>query len=93
MAICVSLRCCTLSAVATRLSSSVNYPIKLDTVSKNHSAIYEESIRNPESFWGDLAQQRLRWMKPFDRVMDCNMEKARMSWFEGGQLNVSGGLH
>ena len=29
-------------------------------------------------------------MKPFDRVMNCNMEKAQMSWFEGGQLNVSG---
>ena len=75
---------------ARSVSSSVRYPIALDCVSANHTALYDESIKNPEQFWGDLAKQRLRWLKPFDRVMNCNMEQAKISWFEGGQLNVSG---
>ena len=70
--------------------SSTGTRHQLEYVSANHEALYTESISNPEGFWGELARERLRWMKPFDRVMNCNMEKAQMSWFEGGQLNVSG---
>lgn len=71
-------------------SAGIRYPVKLDSVFANHTAVYEESIKNPETFWGELAKERLRWMKPFDRVMNCDMKEAKMSWFEGGQLNVSG---
>ena len=74
----------------SRPLSSLRYPLKLDYVSADHTALYNESIKNPEQFWGDLAKQRLRWLKPFDRVMNCDMETAKIRWFEGGQLNVSG---
>jgi acetyl-CoA synthetase len=42
-------------------------------VSENHTALYEESLKHPEQFWGDLARRRLRWTKEFDQVMDCDM--------------------
>jgi len=61
-------------------------------VDPNHDALYEESLNNPERFWGDLAMQRLRWSKEFDTVMDCDMHKGKISWFLGGKLNVSGKL-
>ena len=51
---------------------------------------YKESIQNPEKFWGDLARKCLRWEKPFEKVMDCDMEKGEIKWFTGGRLNVSG---
>ena len=77
---------------ALRCASSVSYPLQLSSVSENHSAIYEESLKNPEAFWGDLARNRLRWMKEFDQVMDCDMNEGRLRWFNGGKLNVTGSL-
>lgn len=62
----------------------------LATVSDSHDYWYKESIERPEEFWGKLAKERLRWMKPFDTVMNCDMNKASFRWFEGGQLNLSG---
>ena len=73
-------------------SSAVSYPLRLSSVSENHAAVYNESLDNPEAFWGDLARNRLRWMKEFDQVMDCDMSEGRFSWFNGGKLNVSGTL-
>ena len=73
-----------------RCSSGVSYPLNLASVSENHAAWYEESLRNPERFWGHLAGTRLRWMKEFDRVMDCDMTEGTAEWFGGGKLNVSG---
>lgn len=71
-------------------SSSVRYPLELSSVSLNHAALYEESLKNPEAFWGDLARRRLKWFKEFDQVMDCDMDRGRISWFNGGKINVSG---
>ena len=79
-----------LLTVNKRACSSVSYPLQLSSVSSNHAAIYEESIKNPERFWGDLARRRLKWFKEFDRVMECDMSEGRFSWFSGGKINVSG---
>ena len=72
------------------MAGSVSYPLQLSSVSENHGAIYEESLKNPEAFWGDLARRRLRWIKEFDQVMDCDMSKGSFKWFLGGVLNVAG---
>ena len=69
---------------------SVTYPLQLASVSENHAALYAESLKNPEQFWGDLARRRLRWIKEFDQVMDCDMQEGRFKWFIGGTINVSG---
>ena len=71
-------------------AGTVSYPLQLSSVMENHADIYEESLKNPEAFWGDLARRRLRWMKDFDQVMDCDMSKGSFKWFLGGTLNVAG---
>ena len=65
-------------------------PIEPHFVNSNHDALYAESINNPERFWNTLAKQRLRWMKDYHTVMDCDMNTGKISWFLGGKLNVSG---
>lgn len=77
---------------AFRSAGSVSYPLQLASVTENHGTIYQESLNNPEAFWGDLARNRLRWFKEFDQVMDCDMNEGRLSWFNGGKINVSGEL-
>ena len=72
------------------MASGVSYPLQLSSVSESHAALYEESLKQPERFWGDLASRRLRWIKPFDQVMDCDMSSGHFKWFLGGTLNVSG---
>ena len=78
--------------VVCRKISTAIYPIQPGHVNVNHDELYEESINNPHMFWGDLAKRRLRWMKEFDTVMDCDMNKGKISWFLGGKLNVSGNV-
>ena len=72
------------------LSFGMAVPIEPHFVNSNHDALYAESINDPERFWGTLAKQRLRWMKDFHTVMDCDMNAGKISWFLGGKLNVSG---
>ena len=81
---------CVRSLVASTCTPSVSYPLKLASVSGEHAAIYQESLRHPERFWGELARTRLRWIKEFDQVMDCDMERGEFKWFGGGVINVSG---
>ena len=70
--------------------SVIKYPLQLSSVSEDHGALYEESLKNPKDFWGHLAKTRLRWFKEYDDVMDCDMKEGRISWFNGGKINASG---
>lgn len=56
----------------------------------SYTELYELSVKNPETFWGSIAKERLTWTRPFDQVKDCDISKGRINWFLGGQLNVSG---
>ncbi len=78
---------------AARCVTNLSYPLKLASVSADHAAFYEESLKNPDQFWGDLARRRLRWIKDFDQVVDCDMTDGRFRWFTGGILNVTGNWH
>ena len=52
-----------------------------------YQKIYDDSLRDPEKFWGDFAQSDLHWFKPFDKVLDWQPPFAQ--WFVGGQTNIS----
>lgn len=41
-------------------------------------------------FWGTLARSRLRWIRDFERVSECDMTTGQFRWFINGQINVSG---
>ncbi|MGY1521007.1 acetate--CoA ligase [Luteimonas sp. A482] len=51
---------------------------------------YAESIRDPDAFWGRIAQ-RLEWMTPPTRIRDVSFDRKdfRIQWFADGELNVS----
>ncbi len=49
---------------------------------------YEQSIKDPERFWADVAE-RITWYKKWDKVVNCDLEKADIKFFEGAKLNVS----
>jgi acetyl-CoA synthetase len=51
--------------------------------------MYEESMKDPEHFWGGQAD-RLTWMKKWTKVKDTSFKKpVSIKWFTGGKLNVS----
>ncbi len=52
-----------------------------------YRALYNESIRQPEKFWGRMAKNELVWFKPWKKVLQWKLPNAK--WFVGGQLNVS----
>jgi acetyl-CoA synthetase len=52
-----------------------------------YRALYNESIRQPEKFWGRAAKEELVWFKPWKKVLQWKLPNAK--WFVGGRLNVS----
>ena len=55
-----------------------------------YRAMYEASIRDPETFWGEHGK-RIDWIKSYSRVKNCSFAYPDVSikWFEDGTLNVS----
>lgn len=54
-----------------------------------YQAMYDESIRDPEAFWGKQAE-RLHWFKKWNKVKDVSYKSpVSIKWFDGGELNVS----
>ena len=47
---------------------------------------YDESIINPEKFWGRAAED-ISWYKPYSKVLD-DTGNPFYSWFTGGELNT-----
>ncbi len=54
-----------------------------------YRSVYERSIEDPESFWGEKARELLEWDSPFDEVGTGGFDELDYRWFEGGTLNVS----
>nr|XP_033792420.1 acetyl-coenzyme A synthetase 2-like, mitochondrial isoform X2 [Geotrypetes seraphini] len=56
---------------------------------RTYQELLEISIRDPVTFWDAVARERLRWMKPYQTVQDCDLSRGRVNWFLGGRLNVA----
>ena len=56
----------------------------------SYQRLYEESINDPDGFWGRQAQ-RLDWFVKPTRVKNVSyaLDDFRIKWFEDGELNVS----
>ena len=65
------------------------YPINTAHVSsiEQYKEIYEESVKNPEAFWANIAE-RISWFKKWDNVCEYDFVGANIKWFEGGKLNA-----
>lgn len=51
--------------------------------------MYQQSIENPELFWGNQAERYITWMKPWTKVCDSDFNSSKVAWFLGGKLNAS----
>lgn len=72
---------------APRLWSSASAPVAPPGSYQERIAL---AAREPAAFWGPLARDALVWDTPYHTVSDCDFRSGRISWFLGGQLNVSG---
>ncbi len=50
---------------------------------------YDHSMKDPEGFWAERAEQLVTWDKKWDKVLDYNFDTPEINWFVGGKLNVS----
>ena len=55
---------------------------------EEYQRVYEESIRDPDGFWGKVAE-RITWRKPWSRVSKWDFETPSIEWFSGATLNVA----
>ena len=49
---------------------------------------YQEALKNPDKFWDKIAQNFF-WFKKWNKVSNCDLQKAQISWFEDGKTNLS----
>ncbi|MGY6217237.1 acetate--CoA ligase [Methylolobus aquaticus] len=49
---------------------------------------YEQSVRDPDAFWGEQATLFLDWTRRWETVSDCDFRSGTVRWFAGGRLNA-----
>jgi len=49
---------------------------------------YQQSIEQPEVFWGDVAED-FKWKKKWGKVLEWNFTEPSIKWFDGAELNFS----
>ncbi|XP_055541300.1 acyl-CoA synthetase short-chain family member 3, mitochondrial [Wyeomyia smithii] len=52
-----------------------------------YSDVYHRSIQEPQTFWGDLAEQLIDWDRHWDKVLE-DSNPPFTKWYVGGQLNA-----
>ncbi len=51
--------------------------------------VYRKSVREPELFWEEIAEEHFLWRKRWDKVLSWDFKKPEVKWFEGAQLNIT----
>ncbi|WP_191602877.1 acetate--CoA ligase [Marinomonas algicola] len=74
--------------------STISLPQKVQNqaniTQEKFQTLYQESIDNPDSFWGEMGK-RLDWITPYTSVKKTCFDKnnVEIRWFEDGFLNAS----
>lgn len=56
---------------------------------EDYIKIYNHSVKNPEEFWGTLADENFIWYQKWDKVLHNDMLNGEVRWFENGKLNIT----
>ncbi len=58
---------------------------------EKYNSMYQQSIDDPDTFWGDMAKEFLSFDKEWDKVSDWHFgaDDISIKWFEGAKLNVT----
>ena len=51
--------------------------------------VYRKSVRNPENFWEEIAEEHFLWRKKWDSVLEWDFKKPEVKWFQGAKLNIT----
>ncbi len=51
--------------------------------------VYRKSVRDPENFWEEVAEEHFLWRKKWDKVLSWDFTKPEVKWYEGAQLNIT----
>ncbi len=51
--------------------------------------VYRKSVRDPENFWEEIAEENFMWRKRWDKVLEYDLSKPEVSWYKGAQLNIT----
>ncbi|TAI49000.1 acetate--CoA ligase [Flagellimonas allohymeniacidonis] len=51
--------------------------------------VYRKSVRDPEGFWEEIAEEHFLWRKKWDKVLSWDFSKPEVKWFEGAKLNIT----
>ncbi len=60
--------------------------VKDNAYIKDYDSVYAYSIRDPEGFWGQIANE-LEWFAPWDKVREFNLPEHK--WFVNGKTNIT----
>lgn len=82
------------------MSDDKIYPIPAAVADKayitedKYQTMYQQSIDDPDGFWGDIAKDFLSFSKDWDKVSDCSFgdktnNNVSIKWFTGAKLNVT----
>ncbi len=57
-------------------------------ISENeYRTLHKQSIENPETFWGEIAEKELSWFKKWDQIFI--QDGTCYEWFNGAKLNIT----
>lgn len=56
---------------------------------EKYSHTYTTAQKNPEKFWGELAEQTLDWFEPWSSVYQGQKNGLNGRWFVGAKCNIS----
>ncbi|MGA9589393.1 MAG: acetate--CoA ligase [Salegentibacter sp.] len=51
--------------------------------------VYRKSVREPENFWEEVAEEHFTWRKKWDNVLSWDFSKPEIKWFENAKLNIT----
>lgn len=55
----------------------------------HYQSLYQQSVQDPSGFWGAFAQSEFSWSKPWESVVDYDLNKPEITWFKGAKLNIT----
>jgi len=51
--------------------------------------VYRKSVREPEVFWEEIAEEHFSWHKKWDKVLEWDFKKPEIKWYQGAKLNIT----
>ena len=74
--------------VLLKVEEKINPPAHIleEAHIKDYESIYQRSVKDPEGFWTEAAQD-ITWFKPFSKVLEWDFPHAK--WFLDAKLNAS----